>query len=117
MRRSSRFLPLVLVAGLVGVLGAGCGAPTDGSMAAEEVAAVEGEVIDFDVQGMTCASCEVSIKLALRKVNGVVDASADAEAGSASARFDPARTNGAALAAAITRLGYPATVRAAAGGN
>ena len=74
--------------------------------------------VKLSIEGMTCASCEVSIKMALKKVEGVVEVSADAEAGSAHAKFDPTKTDGSALAAAITKLGYAATVRTAdAGGN
>ena len=92
----------------------GCGSSTAPALS-EAAVAIDTNTVDFDVQGMTCASCEVSIKLALKKVEGVVDVSADAEGGTARVTFDPSRTDGPTLAAAITRLGYPAAVHAADG--
>lgn len=116
MRRSTFLLPLALSAALAATC-VGC-TSADGPAPTGDAVLANAEAVDFDVEGMTCASCEVSIKMALKKVEGVVEVSADAEAGSAHAKFDPTKTDGAALAAAITKLGYAATVRTAdAGGN
>lgn len=108
-----RHLTSILMAVLLAGALPGCG--PDAQPAGENAAAIEAATVDFDVQGMTCASCEVSIKLALKKIDGVVDVSADAEAGTARATFDPSRTDGPTLAAAISKLGYAATVHAEEG--
>lgn len=118
MTRSTFFLPLALSAALAAAACLGCGPSADGPAAEGGAVLAHAEDVDFDVEGMTCASCEVSIKVALKKVEGVVEVSADAEAGTAHAKFDPTKTDGIALAAAITKLGYSATVRTGdAGGN
>ena len=116
------FLAAVLVAL---VLAAGCdeSAEQRGSSIVKEApttnspAKAGGEVVDFDVEDMTCASCELSIKVALKRIDGVKEVSADADEGSARAVFDPRKTNGSALADAISRLGYPATVRSSQSGG
>ena len=118
MRRSIPFIPLLFATALAATACSGCGnASDDGAPGSESAAVVNAEVVDFDVEGMTCASCEVSIKMVLEKVDGVIEVSADADAGSAQARFDPAKTDATVLAAAITKLGYAATVRTAAAGG
>ena len=115
MRPVTIFLPVVAAAALATVCSAGCGSPPEHSAETEEVALVHTQHASFDVEGMTCASCEVSIKLALKRIEGVTEVTADADAGRASATFDPDRTDPLALAAAITRLGYEATVRGTEG--
>ncbi|MEW6752587.1 MAG: cation transporter [Candidatus Latescibacterota bacterium] len=69
----------------------------------------------FDVQGMTCASCNVAVKLAAERVPGVHRARASHGEQRAWVTYDPARTSAAAIAAAITNAGYQATPVAAAG--
>ncbi len=64
----------------------------------------------FKVEGMTCASCNVTVKVAAEKVDGVSKAGASHEKKSAWAVYDPAKTNPKAIAEAITAAGYPATV-------
>lgn len=67
----------------------------------------------FDVGGMVCDSCEEGICAAVRKLDGVLECSADHEAGAAEVRHDPARAPAEAIAAAISRLGYTAAPVAA----
>jgi len=61
----------------------------------------------FKVDGMTCTSCNVAVKLAAEKVLGVVKAGASHEKKSAWAVYDPKKTSPKAIAAAITAAGYP----------
>ncbi len=117
MRLVTLLLPLLATVALVGVCSVGCGSSSDSAAAKGEVALANTQHADFDVEGMTCASCEVSIKVALKKIEGVAEVTADAEAGRAGATFDPERTDPVALAAAITKLGYTATVRGAPAGG
>lgn len=75
---------------------------------AEATQAAVKEVV-FRVEGMTCASCNVTVKVAAEKVRGVRSARADSEQGRAWVTFDPAQTNPDQIASAISETGYKAT--------
>lgn len=62
------------------------------------------------IEGMTCASCETSIKIALSKLDGVSLVEVDYDTKSASVEHDPSLTSAQALAEAVTGLGYETTV-------
>lgn len=64
----------------------------------------------LDVQNMTCSLCPVTIKVALKKVPGVEDATVDFEQKTERVKFDPAKASTAALVKASTDAGFPATV-------
>ncbi len=64
----------------------------------------------FTVEGMTCASCNVAVKVAAEKVNGVSKAGASHAKKTAWAMYDPVKTNPEAIAQAITNAGYKTTV-------
>jgi len=67
------------------------------------------ELVAFPVEGMTCAACVNRITRYLSKVDGVEDAVVNLATDSATVRFDPARTDVAALAiAAVLAAGYVA---------
>jgi len=59
------------------------------------------------VEGMSCEHCERTVVEALAAVDGVRDATADREAGSATVEGDP---EAAALVAAVADAGYEASV-------
>jgi len=105
-----RFVPL-FAALLIAVAGCKGSSPTttSGSLAAGEVEAV------FQVEGMTCSSCNTAVKLAAEKVNGVRQARASQGEKRAWVHYDPAKTNPEAIATAITSAGYKATPLPAAG--
>lgn len=69
------------------------------------------QTVTLDVQNMTYPTCKVTVKKALEKVPGVAEAKVDYDKKTATVRFDPDRTNTAALAKATTEAGYPSTVR------
>jgi len=62
------------------------------------------------VEGMTCASCTVTVRTAAKGVEGVYDARANVQKQSAWVSYDAKRTDPAAIAAAITHAGYKATL-------
>lgn len=64
----------------------------------------------FKVDGMTCSSCNVAVKVAAERVNGVSKAGASHEKKTAWAVYDPSKTSPKAIAAAITEAGYPASL-------
>ncbi|MGQ0511655.1 MAG: heavy-metal-associated domain-containing protein [Betaproteobacteria bacterium] len=65
----------------------------------------------LDVPSMNCALCPISVRKALERVPGVIDARADLATKSAQVRFDPGKVAPEALAATVTAAGYPATIR------
>ncbi len=60
----------------------------------------------FDVDGMSCASCEQRIEKAVLATDGVYEASASAALCEVEVRYDAGRTGPAAIADAITAAGY-----------
>ena len=60
----------------------------------------------FGVTGMTCASCVRRVEKALKKVDGVADASVNLATEKARVAFDSTSTNTLALKAAIEKAGY-----------
>lgn len=73
--------------------------------------AAESQTVVLDVPGMTCKFCPITIRKALEKVPGVIEAKSDYESKSATVVFDPAQTDVATLTAATANAGYPSTPR------
>ncbi|MGY1604455.1 heavy metal translocating P-type ATPase [Geodermatophilus sp. SYSU D00815] len=65
----------------------------------------------FAIGGMTCASCVGRVEKALRRVDGVREATVNLATETATVAYDPAVTGPGDLAAAVGRAGYSATVR------
>ena len=63
----------------------------------------------FTVQGMHCDGCSAAITGALERIDGVIEASADHEAGRAEAVYRPKKVSADELKAAIEKLGYTVT--------
>jgi mercuric ion binding protein len=66
--------------------------------------------VTLDVQNMTCAMCPITVKKALKNVNGVHSAEVDFGGKTANVTFNPQKTNIEALIQATTNLGYPSSV-------
>ena len=62
----------------------------------------------FDVEGMTCSACTVTLKAAVKKLGGISSVSASVEKKSAIVEFDPKRTDADAIKKAIDSTGYSA---------
>lgn len=73
------------------------------------VLAAEPKTVVLDVQNMTCELCPITVKKALDQVPGVDAARIDFAKKTATVKFDPDRTNVAALVKATTNAGYPST--------
>ncbi len=67
------------------------------------------ESVTLQVEGMTCTGCEQRLGKALRRVDGVREATADHRTGEVRVRFDPDVTDRAALAAQVHTAGYEVT--------
>ncbi len=77
------------------------------------IAAIEGsgygvitEQAEFPVTGMTCASCVSRVEKALRKVEGVIDASVNLATERATVTFAPGVTDFGAIRSAVEQAGY-----------
>ena len=64
------------------------------------------QILRLQVQGMSCSGCEQRIGTALRRLDGVVEATADHVTGGVRLRFDPASTDRGAVVDRIVLAGY-----------
>lgn len=83
-----------------------CVARTPGSTAAPLKPTAGMETATFKVEGMTCVSCETTIKLALERTPGVRRAEVSYDRSEAVVEYDPHKTTPAALRDAINSTGY-----------
>lgn len=68
------------------------------------------QTVVLDLQNMTCALCQVTVKKSLEKVAGVSQARIDYAMKTATVTFDADKTNATALAKATTDAGFPSTI-------
>jgi copper chaperone CopZ len=73
--------------------------------------------IVIPVDGMSCTTCEIGIRHALKSVSGVGPARVSAAAKTATVDYDPAKTNPEQLVATINSTGYRATLPSGAFGT
>ena len=69
------------------------------------------QTVTLSVPGMTCAACPITVKKALSKVEGVVEAKVTWEPKEAVVTYDDTKTTPAALTKATENAGYPSTVK------
>lgn len=67
--------------------------------------------LTLDVQNMTCASCPITVKMALKQVPGVSDVKIDFEKKTAIVQMDKEKTDVAMLTKATTDAGFPSALR------
>lgn len=65
----------------------------------------------FDVPSMFCSLCPVTVRKALMRVPGVLEAKADLATKRAEAKYDPDKVSAESLAKAVSDAGFPATLR------
>jgi mercuric ion binding protein len=68
----------------------------------------------LDVQNMTCSMCSITIRKALEKVPGVIEAMVDYDHKTAIVKYDLDKTSPEALVKATTNAGFPSMVHGAA---
>lgn len=79
-----------------------------------ETLANELKTITLSVDKMTCGMCPITVKKALRKVEGVSEVSAEYEgdgAGWATVTYDPSKTGVEDLTFATEQAGYPSRLK------
>lgn len=69
------------------------------------------QTVTLDVPGMTCSFCPITIRKALSKVDGVIEAEAEYETKTATVTFDPSKTNVDTLIKTTAEAGYISTLR------
>ena len=62
------------------------------------------------VEGLSCLTCEIPVRHALRKIDGVKSVQVSAASKTATVDYEPAKTNPKQLVAAINSTGYRATL-------
>jgi mercuric ion binding protein len=68
-----------------------------------QVIAVNSQRVTLNVPKMDCAGCEVGVRIAASKVDGVKDVKTDSDKRTAEVTFDPSKTTAQAIASAITK--------------
>ncbi|CAN5319524.1 mercury resistance system periplasmic binding protein MerP [soil metagenome] len=90
--------------GLAGI-GAAVFAPASTAQATDEATL---RTQTFMVEKMTCAACPITVRAAMKRVEGVRSVEVSFEAKTATVIFDPAVTTVDDIARASTDAGYPA---------
>jgi mercuric ion binding protein len=93
---------------LATTLAIGCGQHSSTSERSSQ--ATQLATVTLSVEGMTCGSCEVTIRVAATRLDGVESVDVSYDEGSATVHYDPAKIEPASVAEAITNLGYPSSV-------
>jgi len=100
--------------GLGGVLCPLCGGGVTAARAQEVVAIAqmpETATVKLHISDMTCGGCATTARLALKKLDGVLDATVSYKDSLGSVRYDARKVTPAQIAAHLTRLtGYPARI-------
>jgi len=89
---------------------AGCSDPADAQASGAKDESKRQEVV-LSVPDMSCPMCPVTVRRALKGIDGVQEADADLESKQARAVFDPVRTDPEIMIAAIRNAGFSATVK------
>ena len=64
------------------------------------------QTVNFDVKGMTCASCEEHVKHAVNELEGIVNVAASYEKANTKVEFDDSKTTREDIEKAINSTGY-----------
>ena len=64
----------------------------------------------FKVRNMTCATCPLTVRAAMKRLDGVISVAVDLETEIATVVFDPVIVRAEEIAGASTNVGFPATV-------
>jgi len=73
--------------------------------------AAQSKTVVLDVPGMTCKFCPITIRKALEKVPGVIEAKSEYKTKTAMVTFDPDKTTVEKLTEATKNAGYPSSLK------
>ncbi len=106
----NRVLIIVATLGMFAVIG-GASAMMGSSSSAKALAATMDERTQiFAIENMTCATCPITVKTAMGKVDGVRSVNIDYEAKTATVVYNSSMTTAEQIADASTNAGYPASL-------
>jgi mercuric ion binding protein len=63
----------------------------------------------FSIEKMTCATCPITVRKAMQRVDGVKEVTVDFDSRTAIVVYDASLTNVEEIAASSTNVGFPAT--------
>ncbi|MCB1584550.1 MAG: cation transporter [Xanthomonadales bacterium] len=66
------------------------------------------QVVKLAIENMTCKMCDITVRKAFEKVDGVTEATVDYETKTAQVTFNPEKTTTIQIEEASTMAGYPA---------
>lgn len=107
MNKLARTIALPAILGVLVTVIALSFAPAESALAAPKTV----KTVTLSVPGMTCASCPITVKTALGKVEGVEKTDVSFEKKEAVVTFDETKTKVEALTEATKNAGYPSTVK------
>lgn len=77
--------------------------------------AAKPETLILDVQNMTCSMCTVTIRKALEKTPGVIEAKVDYDRKTATVKYDTDKATPSTLVKATTDAGFPSKLHSGVG--
>ncbi len=107
MRKSLTILTCLTILGAGAFASGHLALPSKAGVEKIQLAAAQ-QTATFKIENMTCASCPITVRIAMQRVAGVASVKIDFEAKTALVVFDPAKTDVGTIAAASTNAGYPA---------
>ena len=91
-------------------LSASCSSNAGAQTSAEKT--TNAQTVALTVEGMTCASCSVAVRTALKKLDGVKDAKISVSENRAVIEYEPAKVTPRQMVEAVNKLGYQASLPA-----
>lgn len=88
---------------------------TNASAQAPAEKTASAQTVTLTVEGMTCASCSVAVRTALKKLDGVKDAKVSTSEKRAVVEYEAAKVTPQQMVDAVNKLGYRASLPAAKG--
>ncbi|WP_444993885.1 heavy-metal-associated domain-containing protein [Aliikangiella sp. IMCC44359] len=74
-----------------------------------ETAVVAEKTAKFSIENMTCKMCDITVRKAMEKVDGVIKATVDYDTKTATVIYNPSKAKIEDIAKASTNVGYKAT--------
>lgn len=65
----------------------------------------------IEVEKMTCATCPITVRKAMQRVEGVSEVHVDFESKSATVTYDSSKTSAQEIADASSNVGFPARIK------
>lgn len=111
-RRSRMFTLLIATVIVIGFAGLNISRYVFASspVSSEEQVANGLSRVVIPVEGMSCATCEIAVRAALKRVDGVKSAQVSVATKTAAVDYEPSRTNPQQLVMAINSTGYQASL-------